>query len=373
MQADAYQVIHTPQLGVNDPEVTITRWYVANGAGVRRGQSICGLETTKATFDVEAESDGVFLALHPAGATLRIDEPLGVVFASTGVYEQLRDQLLAASAKRAPDASSPRATVKAAKLAEALHVDLASLPTRGIIRERDVERFARSRSAAVSSPVEFREGVTNVAIWGSGRGAYTLWECVQVLPGWRVACYLDDDPSRAGELDGVPVLPSTVIRTDSRFRQAQIATEIADSAVRARIVAECDVLGIRVATVVHPSATVSPSARVGRGCFIKAGAVIETRTVVGEGCIIDNGVVIPHDNHIDQYCHLAPRVVLGSGVSIGAHTVVGIGASIATGITVGSHCIVGVGAGVTRNVPDHTVVEGVPARVIGRRVAHELS
>ena len=52
---------------------------------------------------------------------------------------------------------------------------------------------------------------------------------------------------------------------------------------------------------------------------------------------------------------------------IGSKTIVGIGSSIATSSIVGEGCIVSVGSSIVRDVPDGTIVEGVPGKVIGVR------
>ena len=43
----------------------------------------------------------------------------------------------------------------------------------------------------------------------------------------------------------------------------------------------------------------------------------------------------------------------------------GTGAVILCGITIGKEAMVGAGAVVTKDVPDHAVVAGVPAKVMG--------
>ncbi|MEP6754697.1 MAG: acyltransferase [Chthonomonadales bacterium] len=58
--------------------------------------------------------------------------------------------------------------------------------------------------------------------------------------------------------------------------------------------------------------------------------------------------------------NIAP-VVIGYGSDIGTN------ATILPGVHVGRHCIVGAGAVVTQNVPEYSVVAGVPARMIRRR------
>lgn len=58
--------------------------------------------------------------------------------------------------------------------------------------------------------------------------------------------------------------------------------------------------------------------------------------------------------------NIAP-VVIGYGSDIGTN------ATILPGVHIGAHSIVGAGAVVTQNVPEYSVVAGVPARVIRRR------
>jgi acetyltransferase-like isoleucine patch superfamily enzyme len=57
-----------------------------------------------------------------------------------------------------------------------------------------------------------------------------------------------------------------------------------------------------------------------------------------------------------------------SPVKIGDRCFIGTHSAILKGVTIGSCCVVGAGAVVTRDVPDNTIVAGVPARRIGRVV-----
>ena len=54
-------------------------------------------------------------------------------------------------------------------------------------------------------------------------------------------------------------------------------------------------------------------------------------------------------------------------VTVGFGADIGMNASILPGVHVGAHAIVGAGAVVTQDVPDYSVVAGVPARVIADR------
>ena len=47
-----------PMLSVNEPEALVAGLFVAPGQKISCGDLLCSLETTKATFDVQAESEG---------------------------------------------------------------------------------------------------------------------------------------------------------------------------------------------------------------------------------------------------------------------------------------------------------------------------
>jgi len=91
--------------------------------------------------------------------------------------------------------------------------------------------------------------------------------------------------------------------------------------------------------------------RIGRGCDISSGAQIYTHSSVRR-CV--SGRAHPE---VDR----AP-------VRIGDHVFIGANATVMMGVTIGDGAVVAAGAVVTRDVPERTVVAGVPARPVGRVV-----
>ncbi|MBE6877995.1 MAG: hypothetical protein E7488_02370 [Ruminococcaceae bacterium] len=66
----------------------------------------------------------------------------------------------------------------------------------------------------------------------------------------------------------------------------------------------------QVATIIHPSAYVSPNALIEKGCAVLPQAVVNTTAVVRTGCIVNFGAVVDHDVVIEKGVHLCINSVV---------------------------------------------------------------
>ncbi len=121
------------------------------------------------------------------------------------------------------------------------------------------------------------------------------------------------------------------------------------------------------------STSIGTFVEIQKGARIGARCKIQSHTFICEGVTLEDEVFVGHNVNFlnDRW----PAAVTSDGVMKGSadwnleHTLVkrraaiGTGAIILPGVTIGSGAVVGAGAVVTRDVPDHTVVAGNPARV----------
>jgi len=122
-------------------------------------------------------------------------------------------------------------------------------------------------------------------------------------------------------------------------------------------------------TRIGPFVEIQKNARIGAACkisshsFICDGVVIEDEVMIAHGVMFTNGLLPQATNddgslQVDSDWDLI-RTLVRRRASIGSN------ATIIAGVTVGVEALVGAGAVVTRDVPDHAIVAGVPARIIG--------
>ncbi|MCF2595526.1 acyltransferase [Pseudoflavonifractor phocaeensis] len=126
---------------------------------------------------------------------------------------------------------------------------------------------------------------------------------------------------------------------------------------------------------------IQKGARIGRRCSLGQNVNISNHVKIGDGCKLQNNVSLYEGVELEDYVFCGPscvftndltprskypkgsagykKTLIREGASIGAN------ATIVCGHTVGRWALIGAGAVVADNVPDHALMLGVPARLVG--------
>lgn len=126
---------------------------------------------------------------------------------------------------------------------------------------------------------------------------------------------------------------------------------------------------------IEPGAIIRDRVSIGDNAVIMMGAVINIGAVIGEGTMIDMGAILGGRATVGKNCHIGAGTVLAGVVEPASATpviiedgvMIGANAVVLEGVHVGRGAVVAAGAVVVEDVPDNTVVAGVPARVIKQR------
>lgn len=182
----------------------------------------------------------------------------------------------------------------------------------------------------------------------------------------RIDCmgFLDDNEALWGStVEGLPVIGPLAAARD--IRECRFINGIGSPAnytQKERLIARAGVPVDRFATVIHPTASVSRTARLGRGVVVFQHVTITANVTIGDHVVILPNTVVSHDDVVGDYTCVAGGVNISGGVRIGRGCYLGTGAALIGGIEIGDGALVGMGSVVLDNVPAWTVVVGNPAR-----------
>lgn len=199
--------------------------------------------------------------------------------------------------------------------------------------------------------------MANTYLFGASGHGKVIKESLEAS-GVQVEAFVDDNPA-VNECAGRPVMH------DASGLSPMIVS-IGVNRVRKIVVEKIQALNkdVEFATAIHPSAIVSPSAKIGEGTVVMAGAVINADVVIGKHCIVNTGATIDHDVVLEDYVHVAPGVNISGATHVGEGTWVGVGSCVIQCLNIGKNCMIGAGSVVVRDIPDNVVAYGNPCRVV---------
>lgn len=186
-----------------------------------------------------------------------------------------------------------------------------------------------------------------VIIGASGHGKVVA--DIVLASGDKLVGFLDDDLAKK---------PLGPILDYKKYLDCYFIVAIGDTKNREKI----SKLPVKWYTAIHPSAIVSPSAKIERGTVIMPNAVVNAESLIGKHCIINTGAIVEHNNTIGDFSHISVGAKLGGTVSIGKSCWIGLGSSVSNNISICDNCVIGAGALVIHDITENGIYIGVPAK-----------
>lgn len=332
-----------PRLGVNDDVVTIGEWLVKDGDWVSKGQDIVVYETTKETAEGQATVDGYIHILVSQGE----ERAVGAVIAQ--IDESLSPRIVKEETKKNVD--SRKYTKKAEALIAQYQIDVSSLPTDRIIREKDIESL-------VAKPYQIREIHTNeMFIYGGGGFAHILMDLLRQTCTYRLKGIVDMQYPELKDVAGVAVIGDDSY-LETLLRQGINKTiNAVDFPYRSQVYDKLKEKGFELLNLVHRTAIIEPTVTMGEGNLIFAGAMVGSEVILGNDCVINAGAIVNHECVISDNCHIASGAVLAGCVTVGENTLIGQGCTVYQRVKIGKNVVIQNGCHIFKNVPDGMVVK----------------
>lgn len=206
-----------------------------------------------------------------------------------------------------------------------------------------------------------------IVLLGAGGHGRVVLDAVRAASDHDVVGWLDGSARRTTDVvDGVTVLGGEERLHNCGAEGFIVTVGSNGGGLRRRLFDQARAAGLRPASVIHPTAHVSPTATIGAGSVVLAAAVVNTHCRIGDNVIVNTRAVAEHDCLIGDDVHLAPGSVICGGVTIGSGVMVGAGSTVREGLRIGSDAVVALGSAVVSDVPEAAVVMGTPARELER-------
>jgi acetyltransferase-like isoleucine patch superfamily enzyme len=334
--------VEAPLVNPNEPESQVVELPIEPYSPIARGDAVCTVETSKATFVVESEHDGFVGSIHVS---------LGDHVVAGQLICEIFDRLPERAAPATEDATASgrpaglKLTKKAERLAVERGIDLSTLPTNRFLTERDIEALLPHEAPAVmlDESIATRVHEQAAVVFGGGGFAKSLIDLM-----------------RSADAIGAPVIGGREYLTPLRSAGVRLAVNAVGAIGRIQDrVAISHLLegaGFELPTLVDPAAFVAESATLAPGAQVFAGALVCSAATVGKGTIVNSGAIVSHDCRIGDHSHIAPGAILAGEVEVGDAVLVGMGVTARVGLRIGSGAVVGNSCVLREDVPAGTIL-----------------
>jgi sugar O-acyltransferase (sialic acid O-acetyltransferase NeuD family) len=195
----------------------------------------------------------------------------------------------------------------------------------------------------------------NIWIYGAGgMGKETLWLIQENLFNqFKVLGFVDD--FKMGHLFQELPLFNRIEPSNNTI------IAIADSILRKQIVSKNK---LNYINIIHTNTFIHESIKIGIGNIICKGVVLTVDIKILNHVIININSTIGHDVILEDFVSIMFGAHISGNVTIGEGTLIGSGVVVLPNISIGKWCKIGAGAVVTKDIPDYSVVVGVPGKII---------
>jgi sugar O-acyltransferase (sialic acid O-acetyltransferase NeuD family) len=345
------ETISIEQDNVNDESVVIKNLYYESGDFVEKDSLLLDYETSKASHEIHSSCSGYVHYLCDFEDIISVGSSI-LKITNAKIDETVR-KVSIDMPKTVNFSKKALEKIKKLGLSESLFSSLER------VTAADVEEFSR-QNVADTYDVKVALNEKSLLILGGGGHAKMCIEVINQMNLWEIAGITDPILPINSKLLGVQVIGKDNI-IDSLISQGlRYAILGVGGVLNPRLRNKLFILlkskNLEIPNIIHPSASIEESVKLGEGNQIMQGAIIGSSVNIGDNCIINSGSIVSHDAVISDNVHIAPGATIAGSVTIGNNTIVGMGVTIFLGVRIGENVIIKNGMDIFTNIPDNTKV-----------------
>lgn len=204
----------------------------------------------------------------------------------------------------------------------------------------------------------------NITIIGAGGHSKVIRDIILASQKYKIIAILDDKYKNVTNDKLTIKGPIEYAKNLFENHNSEFVIAVGDNKVRKEIVKLLNIPDSSYSTLVHPTAFISPSVKLGFGVVVMPQALINADSIVGNHVIINSSASVGHDTILGDFVHISPNSTLTGGSQVGEGTQIGAGAVLIPCKQIGEWSMVGAGSTVTKDIPSKCLVVGCPAKVI---------
>jgi len=200
-----------------------------------------------------------------------------------------------------------------------------------------------------------------VGAGGFGREVYHWAKGCFSSKKFRIKGFLSKN---SRDLDGLDIkLP--ILGDEDNYKikkQDRFLVAIGDIGIKKRVVERLAKKGAQFLTLIHPTAIVASTAKIGKGVVICPFALVTDNVLVGDFAMMNIYSSCGHDSRVGKYCVLSPYATLNGFAQIEDEVFMGTHSTVTPKIRIGRNSKISANSAAMYNVPAGSIVFGVPGK-----------
>ena len=366
-----------PRETVNDDSYLVLEILRKNGDFVKKNDVLAVLETSKSTFQISSSAEGYIFYRYLLNECARIGEVFAVISSSDQFPEKYArnpqvnvSKSIVENLAKTSEASlrKVRFSKAALSLIKKHHLEESCFKSFGVVAEEDVRKYLLAQREQKPIPFNIKMGSPAskkprlIVLGGGGHGKM----CIDILKQkklFNVVGVVDSLLGAGSMVLEIPVLGGDTDQNLEKLYERGVRLAIngvglvSNHMSRGKLSDKLRKIGFYLPNLIHSSAMVEPSSKLGEGNQIMAGAIFGSGACMGSDGIINSGAIVSHDCILGDNVHVAPGAVLGGHVSVGTNSLIGMGVTIYAGAKVGKNVTIANGLHVFKDISDGAVLK----------------